>query len=126
MAWWRNYGRRPGQRLHLVACFDGPQLIGLLPCYRQLTPKDGCCVRWPVAKSARNIWGFWRQKIEHTRSQKRSAIRSGTGRQTDLSRTWELMLFDAQDAGDEALCFASRTFGEVIRWKPSPAWSVGV
>ena len=104
VAWWRNYGRRPGQRLHLVACFDGPQLIGLLPCYRQLTPQGRVLRPLASGEVCSEYLGILAAK---DRAQEvAEAIGdslSGTGRQTDLSRTWELMLLDAQDAGDEAL-----------------------
>lgn len=104
VAWWRHYGRGPGRRLHLIACFDGQTLIGLLPCYRRLTPQGRVLRPLASGEVCSEYLGLLAApgRASEVATQICDAL-SGTGRQADLSRTWDLLILDAQDAGDEAL-----------------------
>jgi CelD/BcsL family acetyltransferase involved in cellulose biosynthesis len=42
--WWQSY-KAPGAELYLLGCWDGRELLGLLPLYRQRSPLYGRCLR---------------------------------------------------------------------------------
>lgn len=105
VAWWRHYGRGPGRRLHLLACYDGERLIGLLPTYRRLTAQGRVlrplasgevCSEYlgPLAIPGRSF------DVAEQLAEALSGTASGHGA---IARTWDLLLLDAQDASDESL-----------------------
>jgi len=105
VAWWRHYGKAPDRRLHILACYDGDELIGLLPCYRRLTAlgrvlrplaSGEVCSEYlgPLAKPGRA------QQVARELAQTLSVDKHAS---SPLAQGWDLMLLDAQDPADETL-----------------------
>lgn len=107
VAWWRHYGRLHDRQLHILACFDGEELLGVLPCYRRLTAL-GRVLR-PLASG--EVCSEYLGLISKRGHDLQVALEfadslSGRGpnqRDHGTAHGWELLLLDAQDPNDAAL-----------------------
>ncbi len=107
VAWWRHYGRAPGRRLHLLACFEGERLIGLLPLYRRLTAQGRVLRPLGSGEVCSEYLGLLAAPGRASEVAERmvdalSGLGAASGQGT-IARTWDLLLLDSQDASDDGL-----------------------
>lgn len=117
VAWWRHYGTLQGRQLYTLAYFDGPKLVGLLPCYRRLTALGRVLRPLASGEVCSEYLGLLAEpgresEVGHVLAstlsgRRRPIVSSGS------STGWDLLLLDAQDPADQALGVLSDELGRL-------------
>lgn len=105
VAWWRHYGKTADRQLHVLACFEGEELIGLLPCYRRLSALGRVLRPLASGEVCSEYLGLLAQPGRDLQVAAALAqALSGTDAQPrDGAQSWDLMLLNAQDPSDRTL-----------------------